>query len=354
MINRNNKRLVDEYLDFRKNFDKLDPKSIRLEKTISIHYLSWCAENEFSRVPGVEPSFVDYVGQLSYSPHYKRKLIGSAKAFFQWLSIHKKGFHSITPAWLSTFKFKMYSAEFDDEKTISETEIAVISKLPAETLIEKRVRAGACFLFLSGMRISAFVTMPIKAVDLQKFEVRQSPSLGMIIKNKKSKTTFILDLEMKDIVGIVHEWDEYVRSRLPADGYWFAPLSTKTGEIDLHPNKANENRSSIFRKNLYAWLEKNQCDFHTPHDFRRGHANFLFDRAQDIGDLDAARENLMHDSLTTTEMYARKRKAQVKSRIQNMSNQRNAIIPGEQGINAKIDRIESQLSQLALIVKERL
>ena len=109
-----------------------------------------------------------------------------------------------------------------------------------------------------------------------------------------------------------------------------------------------------FSEKTLCLARKESIRFHTPHDFRRGHANFLFDRAQDIGDLDAARENLMHDSLTTTEMYARKRKAQVKSRIQNMSNQRNAVIPGVQGINVKIDRIESQLSQLALIVKERL
>ncbi len=348
MINRNNKRLVDEYLAFRSTRHKLDHKSIRLEKSVSVHYLTWSAENDFSQAPSLEPSFIDYVDQLECSAHYKRKLISSAKIFFEWLSIHKKGFRSITPAWLHSFKFKMYPEEFDDQDTISEEEIEVISKLPAETLLEKRVRAGACFLYLSGMRISSFTTMPITAVDLRKLDVRQSPGLGMITKNKKVATTYLLDIEK--VISLVREWDDFVRSKLPADGYWFAPLSPKTGEIDPNPAKANENRSNLFRKNLHKWLEKNQSSSHCPHDFRRGHANFLFDRAQDIGDLDAARENLMHEHLTTTEMYARKRKAQVKSRIQNMSNQRTAVI-GNQDLNEKIARIESQLTQLASVFK---
>jgi len=350
VINRINKKLVDEYLDFRKNYDKLDYKSIRLERSISVHYLTWCAENELSKAPGLEPNFVDYVEQLDCSQHYKRKLIGSAKAFFQWVSIYKKGYRSITPAWLCTFKFRMYPEEFDDEKTISEEEITIISELPTETLIEKRVQAGACFLFLSGMRISAFTTMPIKAVDLQKLDVRQSPSMGMITKNKKAATTYLLDI--KEVIKIVREWDDFVRSKLPSDGYWFAPLLSKTGEINHNPSKANENRSNLFRKNLRKWLEKNEGISHTPHDFRRGHANFLFDRAQDIGDLDAARENLMHDHLTTTELYARKRKAQIKNRIQSMSTQRVAICGG-QDLNAKIEQMSSQLTNLASIIKEQ-
>jgi site-specific recombinase XerC len=350
MINRNNKKLVDEYLAFRSTRHKLNHKSIRLEKSVSVHYLTWSAENDFSQAPRLEPNFMDYVERLECSAHYKRKLISSAKIFFEWLSIHKRGFHSITPAWLRLFRFKMYPEEFDDQDTISEEEVAVISKFPAETLLEKRVRAGACFLYISGMRVSAFTTMPIKAVDLQNLDVRQSPGLGMITKNKKAATTYLLDIEK--VMRVVREWDDFVRATLPSDGYWFAPLSPKTGEIDPNPAKANENRSNLFRKNLHEWLKKNQSGYHSPHDFRRGHANFLFDRAQDLGDLDAARENLMHDHLTTTEMYARKRKAQVKSRIHTMSSQRIAIL-GHQDLNEKITRIESQLIELSSFIKEQ-
>ncbi len=350
MINRHNKKLVDEYLNHRKNKDKLDHKSIRLEKSISIHCLTWCAENEFRKAPSLKFDFIDYVEQRGYSQNYSRKLISWTGGLFKWLAIYKNEFHSITPAWLSSFKYKTYPEEFDEESTISEDEIATISKLAVESLVEKRVRAGVCFLYLSGMRISAFTSMPIKAVDLQKLEVRQSPNLGMITKNKKSATTYILDI--KEIFEIVYEWDLFVRTKLPADGYWFAPLSPTTGGIDPNATKANENRSTIFRKNLKKWLIKNQVALHSPHAFRRGHANFLFDHAADISDLDAARENLMHDNLATTELYARKRRAQIKRRIQNMVNP--AVNPVENlDLHAKVSNVEEKLDLLYQLLRSK-
>jgi site-specific recombinase XerD len=350
MINRNNKKMVDEYLVYKEKHGKLDHKSIRVERSISVHYLTWCGETDFAKAPSLNFTFVDYVEQLHRSQNYKRKLINSTKSFFEWISIHRKGLRLISPAWLHTFKFKTYPEEFDDENTISKDEIVLISKLPTESLLEQRVQAGTCFLYLSGMRVSAFTSMPIKAVDLQKLEVRQSPSLGMITKNKKSATTYILDI--KEIFEIVRKWDTFVRSRLPADGYWFAPLLPTTGELDLNPAKANENRSNIFRKNLKKWLIRNQVTLRSPHAFRRGHANFLFDHAADISDLDAARENLMHDNLATTELYARKRRAQIKSRIQNMVHP--IANSGENlDLHTKVSHVEEKVELLYQLLRSK-
>jgi site-specific recombinase XerD len=356
MINRNNKKLLDEYLEFRARIDRLDSKSIRLERSLGMHYLNWCDETEFRRAPNLPSHFVEYIENLTspqgepFSPHYKRKLTGSAKHFFEWLSVHKKGYRAITPAWLSTFKYKMPPREFIDEATITEDEIAIIAKLPVESLVEKRVRAGVCFLYLSGMRISAFTTMPIKAVDLEELEVRQSPELGMRTKNKKSATTYILDID--HIIGIIREWDAYVRGMLPPNGFWFAPLSPNTREIDITADKVGLNRSCIFRNNLRDWLTKNQSLLHTPHHFRRGHANFLFDHAKDLSDLEAAKENLMHESLTTTEMYARKRRAQIKNRIHNMTHPKpNREIDID--LHNQFARLEGKLDQLLRSKNER-
>jgi len=338
--------MVDAYLAHRKRNDRLDPKSLRLERTISVHYLTWCGEVNFSKAPSLDPGFVEYVEQQDYSENYKAKLVSSAKRFFEWLVAENKGFRGITLVWLRTFRYKIVRDEFDDKLTVAEEEAFQIARLPAKTLIEKRIRAGACFLYLSGMRVSAFTSMPIKAVDLEKLEIRQSPSLGMLTKNRKSATTYLLELE--EIMRVVREWDAFVRTLLSGEEYWFAPLSPITGEIDSTPRKANENRSTLFRKNLRAWLEKNHVTAHSPHNFRRGHTNFLFDRAKDIADIDAARENLMHESLTTTEMYARKRRNQIKSRIQNMvTNTKRAETQSD------LAAIISRLENIEKLVKER-
>lgn len=323
MINRQNKLLVDEYLAYRLRFDQLDPKSVRLERTLALHYLTWASEQPFKNAPKFDVSLMEYVRDFKsadgreLSPNYRRKIIGSAKTFFTWLTIHKQGFRSITPAWLSTLKIRLIQNEFDDQSTVSLDEILQIARTPIKNLIEERVRAGTVFLYLSGMRISAFVSMPVKAVDLTELEVRQSPTLGIRTKNKKSAVTYILRLA--ELFDVVKAWDVKVRAILPPEGFWFAPISPKTGEIDPTVKSIGEHRSAAFHKNLSNWLLSHNLEYHSPHAFRRGHANYLFDNAKDINDLEAVRENLMHESLTTTERYARQRRNQRKTRILQMS-----------------------------------
>jgi len=333
MINRNNKQFLDDYLQFRDKNERLDPKSVKLERSVGLHYLYWCGELDFRNAPQSQLHFVDYVDGLMsqkgtpLSPEYKRKLVKSARRFFEWLSIHKKGFRSITPAWLSTFIYRVYAKEFNDDDMITEDEMRIIADLPVENLIEQRVRAGACFLYLSGMRISAFISMPIKAVNLNELEVRQSPELGIRTKNKKSATTYILNLD--PIMNNVQEWDAIVRSKLSPTGFWFAPLSSTTGDLDTFAVKVGEHRTRIFRKDLKEWLNKNKTLLHSPHDFRRGHASFLWERAKDFNDLMAIKDNLMQKNLTTTELYVRKQKAQTKKLIQNISNRKMTQEPSQ-------------------------
>jgi integrase len=329
MINRQNKLLVDEYLAYRLRFDQLDPKSVRLERSLALHYLTWAGEQLFKNAPKFEVSLVEYVRSCKgpdgevLSQHYRRKIIGSARTFFTWLTIQKQGFRSITPAWLSTLKIRLIQEEFDDETSVSLDEILRIARTPVKSLVEERVRAGTVFLYLSGMRISAFVSMPLKALDLNGFEIRQSPELGVRTKNKKSAVTYLI--QFSELFDVVKAWDKKVRAVLPPEGFWFAPISSMTGEIDPTILSIGEHRSAAFHKNLVEWLAVYGIQYHSPHDFRRGHANYLFDNAKDMNDLEAVRENLMHESLTTTERYARQRRSQRKTRILQMSSEQASV-----------------------------
>jgi hypothetical protein len=83
---------------------------------------------------------------------------------------------------------------------------------------------------ISGMQISAFTSMPIKAVDIDLLEVKQSPALGISTKNKKSAITYLLKLI--DLFDVLKNWDMKVQAVLPPEGFWFAPISPTMGEID--------------------------------------------------------------------------------------------------------------------------
>jgi hypothetical protein len=141
MINRQNKFLVDEYLTYRQKFDQLDHKSIRLERSLSLHYLTWAGEHPFKNAPKFETSLMEYLRDFRgangkpLSQNYYRKIIGSARSFFTWLTIHKQGFRSITPAWLSTLKVRLVQEEFDDATTVSLDEILQIASTPEKNLI---------------------------------------------------------------------------------------------------------------------------------------------------------------------------------------------------------------------------
>jgi hypothetical protein len=84
--------------------------------------------------------------------------------------------------------------------------------------------------FLSGIRIGAFVTLPLVAVDIENLSVKQWPKLGVKTKFGKQATTYLLDIP--DLLSVVKDWDNEVRSILPSNGLWFASLSPDTGKID--------------------------------------------------------------------------------------------------------------------------
>lgn len=323
MINRKNKQLVDDYLTYRLRFDQLDPKSVQLERTLALHYLTWADERPFKDAPKYDTSLMEYLRDYrtstgeELSQNYRRKIIGAARLFFTWLTIHKSGFRTITPAWLSTLKIRLIQDEFEDSATVLLDDILQIARTPVKNLVEERVRAGTVFLYLSGMRITAFVSMPIQSVNFTDMEIKQLTRLGVRTKNKKNAVTCIL--EQTELLNLVKAWDAKVRAALPPEGFWFAPISPMTSEFDPNFKSVGEHRSTIFLKNLKDWMSENGIEYHSPHAFRRGHANFLFDRAKDMNDLEAIRENLMHESLTTTEGYARQRRSQRKARISQMS-----------------------------------
>ena len=68
-------------------------------------------------------------------------------------------------------------------------EVLALCEFQPERLLEQRDQAAAAFLFLSGMRIDAFVSLPIRGVDLVRMRVQQLPKLGVRTKNNKAAIT---------------------------------------------------------------------------------------------------------------------------------------------------------------------
>lgn len=91
------------------------------------------------------------------------------------------------------------------------------------------------------------------------------------------------------------------QGKLSKDGFWFAPLSHETGELDLEQIEVGENREQRARKDLAEWLSRVGLPYHSPHKFRHGFAVFALKHADNIGQLKAISQNLMHANISITD-----------------------------------------------------
>ena len=172
-----------------------------------------------------------------------------------------------------------------------------ISRAPVKTMRERRIRASAVFWWLSGIRVGAFVTLPVVAVDLDNLTVKQWPKLGVRTKFSKHATTFLLSIP--DLLEVVKEWDAEVRAA--GSHFWFASVNPETGNIDPDVLEVGQHRNIRARKDLKEWLDRVGLLYHSPHKFRHGHAVYALKQAKDIPALKAISQNLMHKNLTVTD-----------------------------------------------------
>ncbi len=123
--------------------------------------------------------------------------------------------------------------------------------------------------------------------------------MGVHTKNGKHATTFLLNIP--DLVEVVSNWDKTIRGHLPDHFAWFAPLSRETGLFDSTIQNTGNYRDSRARKDLKEWLDRVGLPYHSPHKFRHGNAVYSIKQSQDVADLKAVSQNLMHANLSITD-----------------------------------------------------
>ncbi|HEY60841.1 MAG TPA: site-specific integrase [Anaerolineae bacterium] len=345
MINRSNGKLVKKYLKYRKEIDQVSSKTIGLEETWLRHTLEWLDERPIEKAPKIRPVFSEYVlsrKEPKYSSEYIRKLVSANKRFIEWVSINKAGYrHKLSPAWLRTIKLPRLQEEEKIHEFVTYEEIQKITNAPIYSLRDQRIRAAAVLWFLSGIRIGAFVTLPIRAVNLENYEIYQFPSLGVHTKFGKSATTDLLLIP--ELLVVVKNWDRLIRSHLPDSSYWFSPLSPKKGTFDSSISTIGANRSSRAYKDLKDWLERVGLPFHSPHKFRHGYAVFGIKNFTTLAQLKALSQNLMHSNISITDgIYGMLSNADKKKLLSNFNPEKPELTTD---LNQKLDEIITLLKQ---------
>ena len=336
MINKENWKLIKEYLDDREHVDQIAIGSLKIEKTYTRYILEWAKENPFLKAPSIRPTLPEYMlsarldgkeGRLS-AIHIK-KVLATGRRFFTWLAENNQGYRSLKQTWINSLKAKRLTVVPQNKDYVSLDEILAIAKAPVENLIEKRIRAAAVFLYLSGMRISAFVSLSVKAVDISKRVIIQDPNQGVRTKNRKYAVTYLLDIP--ELLAVIQDWDNEIREQLPNGGFWFAPFLPDSGEIDPNGHDIGVHRENLARKNLHSWLSKVGLPYHSPHKFRHGHIHFGLNHAESVADFKAVSLNAMHSSMEITDQfYSVLNDSEVKDRIGALGKTRNPELINDQ------------------------
>lgn len=168
-------------------------------------------------------------------------------------------------------------------------------------LIDKRDQAATAFLFLTAMRIGAFVSLPIHLIDLPNQTVYQLPKQGVHTKDTKALKTYILQIH--DLLEIVREWDGFIRVELGEDALWYPNLHRDGNQWVLGDPGKVESRRMAYSRGLKRMCKRAGIEYKSPHKIRHGYAVYGLKNARTIEELKAISQNMGHDNVYTTDRF---------------------------------------------------
>jgi integrase len=214
-------------------------------------------------------------------------------------------YHLIKSSWIEQLtppRGSRMESHLVEHQAYSLADVLKITRVPVETLRQKRGQVAAAMLFLSGMRADALASLPIFCVDLLKREIRQLPELGVRTKNRKAALTYLLDIP--ELLAVVSDWDRLVRLH-PPETLWYATL-TRDGMTMTVTTAAHLGRSDLVPRDLRPVCALAGVPYLSPHKLRHGFAVYALKLASNMAELKAISQNLMHSSVTITDsIYAR-------------------------------------------------
>lgn len=314
MINRQNYLDIRKFLNYHRKILQNTAGSVDKTRSYLQNALTWCDDILFSECYKVKQPFPAYlleqVKKDEISNDYANRLTIAFREFLQWAKDNEpERYGKLKPDFIQSIRIKTYQ---DSAKTVRYYTIEDMRKIAEYTpnsLPMKRIQAGACFMYLSGMRISAFLSMPIEAVNLNRLQVMQFPELGVYTKFKKRAVTSLYNIP--ELLAPVREWDNFVRSNCPSNSTWYARFFYGSWN-NLNPSIPEiEDRDEAYThlqciKTAFYRVLRKLCiladvDYKNPHAFRHGHTLYGLQHATTAEQAKAVSLNLMHGTTAITD-----------------------------------------------------
>lgn len=296
MINRANFAVVQTYLKYCGSILKNTPKTVEVKRWHLRHLLEWADEVPLSKLHTISEPLPDYLESRALAYATQQDTCHDVRQFLHWLKERNAAYRTISGDLIASLHpGRNEQAEPRNRNVWSIEEVRKIAQIQNLSLTLQRAQAATVLLFLSGMRIAAFVTLPILAIDLPGRAIRQWPALGVRTKLSKAATTYLLDIP--DLLAVARAWDNLVRLHLAETNPWYAHIHSD-GTCFVPDQPPTPTR---FRKELRQLAELAGVPYKRPHDLRHGHAIYALEQTTNLGEFKSVSQNLMHESLLTTD-----------------------------------------------------
>lgn len=195
----------------------------------------------------------------------------------------------------------------------TEEDMLKIAQLTPLSVIDLRNIAAFIFIYLSGMRITAFLSMPIFSVHLEDGFVVQNPSDGTYTKLNKAGNTVLLDNPI--LLEVVKRWDTLVQNYCPPDSTWYARMNNRQqfNPKIIHmrdrrdPNTFKEAHGNYknFTTAMKDICKRAGVTYKSPHKGRYGNIHKWMENITTMEERQALAENSLHTLPVLERTYSR-------------------------------------------------
>ncbi len=184
----------------------------------------------------------------------------------------------------------------------------VIEGLKGKTEIEMRDRALFALAFLTGARITAIRTLPMRSFDKKELVIYQDPVLGVETKFSKKITTVLIPFGYKEALNYFIEWFDYLEKEKkfqPNDPIFPATKIENgkdnisyynTGEVEAKFLKSSTSLRKIFEKRFKQF----GIQYYHPHTFRHFVIKEMSKFPMTKEEEKAYSQNMGHENVGTT------------------------------------------------------
>jgi integrase len=354
LICRSNWIDVMKFLDYIREVQQRATSTINSKRGSLQHLLRWAYDKPFAQCENMLPTFPNYLETVpvvyNYRPSgtfllYKtrEKACTNARQFLRWaMAGLPDRYGAMDRFWIDSLTPGPRREYSNDRRPFTIEEVRKIVMLPADSLRMRRDIAAVACIFLTGLRVGAFTTLPVTAFDFDAPvpTISQFPELGVETKNRRSAKTYALTIP--DILQVVIHWHTFISDELGPNALWYARLTPRGESLDCDNTTSSGagNRGGTVSRGLKMLCERAEVEYRSAHNLRHGHATYALSLAKGESERKHISQNLMHASLEVTERtYNNPSPAQVQRTIAAISRR----TQGDQIETVTVEKIEGMI-----------